>query len=471
MLHLPESADSSLITLGTIRTPEAQSIRLRLRLQWVVRLLFGDTVYISEGWSLDGLAYLQVASEIIAAIEELREHDPGPDGLDALAPFVLERRGRRCLLETLADYLARPDCRWSGIPELAGAEDLRHRILEKINPALQLGPRGQQDAVCDAFGSLLNERLGGWLAAVIGYESLHGRNVLITPDYRQFHFYNFLKPNLLEALGKLSPDSPVEGPVREALSRLVKVTERHGADLFSSSLFHKCASDHAGDLLMGPLDHLTRLAYMHLTTGAVRASYSSPALPLEAVHTEALQRAAFGGQDAPKVHFGTSREGVEYDFRNVASQGDWKPIWRSVIQLALRREWKQAVAQFRQDTSDLLFRSTAFQTASFERMEKLLQEHCSGLVIEQTYSERLGMNLKVAKVIEVVGQAGAAGLAVSSAVAGINVSLVAVGLAGFAGFAAPTLLEKLTNESFKQWFNPLTGKKHLRSTIFNTFNP
>ena len=108
--YLPESADSALVSTATLESAGAGETLLRLRIETVVRLLFGEQMFIPEGWSLDSVAFLKVAHELLSAIEERRIYGSLGAAARRLSPFKIQILKDIGHLNRLNEYLARGDC-------------------------------------------------------------------------------------------------------------------------------------------------------------------------------------------------------------------------------------------------------------------------------------------------------------------------------------------------------------------------
>lgn len=473
-LHLPESVDSDLIQLATIDAPIAKSARTRLRLTWLIAILFGRKIYVSEGWSLDSLAFFQVGNELLKAIDELRGEDPRIDNIDNYSPFVLERRSQGGYVSTFLDYLQRSDCRWSGFPELAKDTDKRGRLIEKIAPLQSGSNRDLRRGFESAFATELDDRVGSWIGAMAEHERRCGKALESqSPHTMHLDFYGSLRGRLQKACTDLRNDEA--NIISKELGEVIRQADRHRESINSSSQFLRIAKENMSDALHPAINHITRLNYMRWTASHAKASFASPALKAgEDEHSRILQNAIFPESKNPAVEYLAEKDDQDIGFEEISKETDWVPVWKQVIKLAHNPQWQELSGSYTNSFSSA--KPSSSQTdAAFKKMERLFAHECPELTLMQSRNERWGLNLTFSKAIEftaqiavaaATGTAVTAGAAAASGAAIISVpflyggSTVGVGLLAMGGIKAA---EDIAKES-AYLVRPLT-KKSLTTSL------
>jgi hypothetical protein len=131
-LLLPDALDSKLTNLLVFGDENSNLQLLRLRLYIIMQILFHGRILVPEGWALDSLAFLWVASEVIDAVSQINI-----PAIRNYSPFVMEVRREGNYIQILDEYMQRPNVRWSGFRPKLNKPGRCREIAKQLCPAVQ----------------------------------------------------------------------------------------------------------------------------------------------------------------------------------------------------------------------------------------------------------------------------------------------------------------------------------------------
>jgi hypothetical protein len=393
-LFLSEASDSKLIRIGDYHAPASEEIYLRLRLQSLMKILFRQKLYITEGWALDSVPFIKIAAEIISAINALYQEGNRSSGLARFSPIVMEVKREGNFLDVFQWYAKRMDTRWSGF--MPHVNDIRER--QSISEALLIEKRcgkSPAEVIRTVFASL--EFMPGKffaddMACVAEYFSqpvVPGceRMLRINPNASSFygHFDSFLRNEASDA-------TPLDSK-RSALARTAKTALEQGRIFSTSSLAMEFADSQDDPQVRDALMRAINIVYMKVSSDAVQAQMVTPAHRTGTVDEEVDKMVVSSLKGSPD-HYDllflrgyNSEHGLAEKFALLAAE-DWRSIWKNTIRLALSKEWELAVNGFAQQVMRYGYRN-AIRSPCYENIETLLKKHVPELVIEYSLAARI----------------------------------------------------------------------------------
>jgi hypothetical protein len=387
-LFLSDALDSKLIRVGDYHQATSEELYLRLRLQFLMLILFGRKLYVTEGWALDSVPFIKVAGEAIAAMNALRDDGHRSDALAKFSPIVMEKRRDGNFREVFQSYADRKDIRWSGFMPHSESPEAREFIAAQMRSAANMPV-----AIDKIFSEFVpNSYFARDMAYVAEYfsrpstpESIRMLRVNPPPAAFSGSFAAFLR----KAAGNARSDNPVHA----ALARAAGTARAEGMSFSTSSLAMQFAGRQEDPQVRDALMRAINVAYMKVSSDAAGAQMVTPAHLVDTVDEENDRLVVASLPDSRHDHdlfFVRGYEGGHDLSAKLTALGaeDWRPIWKKAILLALDEDWKQAVRSFSQ-VLELHGYSVAIESPSYQRLESLLNKNIPELVISYSPAARI----------------------------------------------------------------------------------
>lgn len=467
--YLPEAADSRLVPLDIVDTPEAWEHRLRLRLHMAARLLFGQPIFICEGWSLDSTSFLMVAGEILEAVEDLtRRGAKRPANIEAYSPFRIGLTRPGTYLTCYGDYLARDDCHWSGIPIFRDDADLRSRLHHALRQLDLDSIDGGQ--VGDLFERhLANGQVSRAIGRLAAYADRGPDLRVARGEISPASYLDTVRPlfedvgQCLQGLGK--------GVWHQEILSLLDLLRKDASRMTSSSVVMAGARGIVSPDLYPAVEHASRLAYMDVHSRHEGASFSAPALTEHAPEILrvvdghlANRRAGIPGA----LEFGAEDGNAGVLFEALDRVEDWTPVWKSIVRLVHMDDWQKAIAELRATATGKPL-DELLQRGDFGTLEKLLAVHCPDLVLKQSVGERWGLGFRIrGRRLLPEGTDRALDILLQTAVLTLPLWFFVAPAAAGAAAVAWAITDKLVDKSLPSAMKPLS-RKTIGSSLFRLF--
>lgn len=473
--YLPESADSMLVNTRTFRDAASKEVLLRFRIDCAVRLLFGDRIFIPEGWALDSIVFIKVAAEIIDAAGRLQGSGPLAHSGALPSLFRVEARSGGSQLARYRAYAARGNCEWSGFPSWRDREFER-----KVGASLAKLARGKRDPERTArcFADLdIPEGIAKGIATVSAYldDPRWTGERLAAGGMPKKGFLEDVTP-LLRELQRLFA-AGVEMEAAAQLGNLIDEGSRDYERFRSSSQARVLARRHLDGRPLEAFDYLTRVHFMETATRNEAAAWSGP------IYCRARQP-LLTDADSSMLALGHSCSLADYEAPGradtklgsaLAGIVDWKEIWSSVLDLATQKEWKALVAAVRSDSGHVTERLC--NSSGFRALEKMLRANCPMLVLIENRGERIGLGVlgrlglldkadKLASLGRLGAKAGDIAIASSVVAAPLFFFAPAAAAAGPGWAMAGSAATGTAAQEAAKLYMPLQGGHRVTSSVF-----
>jgi hypothetical protein len=395
---IPGSSDSKIISINDIGNSEGSEAILRLRLDFLLQILFGKRLLIPEGWSLDSVPFLVVGGEIVGALNELSRDTRFSANLNVGSPIVFENRGHSGYIETFVDYLFRGDVHWSGYTMFQDNIEFQADLANKLRIA-DRSPRVDRDRIATIFepyiGSKIVSENIGLLAEYLGASS-ETRTIQAAPPPDVF------SRKFQEVTNYLANEAswdPRHLETARPMIAFAKSLLNSGEPLTSSSPVMERAKRELEADHRAAIFRLVNFAYMHVTAySAPHASVSSAPLSLEA-----SPQLHLADQMSRNLSVHSARMGVldfeigklpDHDLISRLRQTDWHELWLSAIRLANNPHWHAAVRDVgnRYNLNGLRGKELSV-SKEYCAMNRILAAETKDLVIHSIDGDRFGLSL------------------------------------------------------------------------------
>jgi hypothetical protein len=453
-LFLSEALDSKLIAAGDYDKLESEEIFLRLRLHVLMIILFQRKLLISEGWALDSMSFIRVASEIIGAAESLYRDGMRDKELAQFSPIVMEKRRQGDFRAVFQSYADREDVRWSGFMPFTSHQSIRSAISRGLRDAAARSVQ-MPDAIYDTFSQIMpGSFIAQDMANVARYfsEPISGANarlLSVTPSQTAFQegFDSFLRD---------AARLPAAAGAAEALlARVANYALVQGMSFRTSSLAMQFSDRQDDTRVRDALMKAINVTYMKVSSDAANAIMSTPAHETGSFNEEidkALVECLHGSKYNYDLFFVLGYRADHDLTRKIQAlrSEDWRLVWKKTIQLSISLDWKKAVFDFVKVFSSEGW-AQAVKSKEYESLENMLAKNVPELVIDFSLAYRLfgyrGSEATKKKFAAVSG--AASGAALSSAIGGL--------IGGLIGAVGGAVGGAMLKENYPDSFNIFSG--------------
>ena len=476
VLYTSDALDSKRHTSEDRSSSEFEQTVQRLRTDTLCRILFGQSIFVPQGWSIDSIPFLTVLHELETAIRELKGNKRY---VERLSPFVAElKSGAENWHSVFQQYLGRKDCIWSGIPILKEAPDRQQYLFERFK---ELNRRSifDRDLFCQAVEDTLEDRhiARGWHSA-FRYFSTNQENRTKVSASTPGVYSNVVVEVLKFTKSVNSLDINVDPGTAERLCAFSDQIVSLNTVSDSVSTIMELAKRELDENCLKVVDSVSTFAQIFSASAENGAMFASPAY-LDHIETHD----GISDKLVRSVYRAMNRGMTSFYARRISDQGladhyislDWVNVWKSVLAVTLTAQWEN----YLQDLHEaLLSNDTKKRSDVIKAMDKLLESEVDSLTLYSSGANNLStrINIRLTKkatgVLSKIADKGiVSGVGAGTAQVGTLMLETSIPGATLIGALFAQLIEPAIPDAAKRTLNPFNQKGLLssRTSILSPF--
>ena len=390
-----DACDSKLVALHDFSMGQAQVHFLRLRLQVLLRLLLGDVIVVPQGWALDSLPFIKIASELIATIKKVRADPRDVEIMPFYSPIKMECHiSETTYIGVLLRYLERDDCVWSGFPILRQEPERRAVLYNKIKNIAYAGSVYDADAFADAATSaFVRDDVPEYWSQVASYFSACPSSRIIKIPWPR-NWYTDSICNVLSHLDYITDDALKNTTEIQELRAFWRSLPHPIPEHAGVSFFVDRSRQHVSARAQDALLHISTYAQIRAAAVATHSKSSAPEVRTDLrPGTEVgdrLVRSAFSSVAYADGLFFGHNVSANSDIAKKLVSANWSSVWENAVELANDKSWKTIVREIRNEGAGV---EEVLDGPKFRQLENMLEERCPDLILRRTGAERLGLKL------------------------------------------------------------------------------
>lgn len=398
------ATDSKLANYSDFRAPEAQERFMRTRAEIMIQILFGRSILVPEGWSIDSIAFLKIAAELLDAIERVQETSDAPEEIDEFDPFVAEIRGHGSYLAMLSSYMHRPDVRWSGFQPLRDDPHIRLDLAARLKRKLASGQLHYRHDLTDDFSAALdNDHIGKCVGKVARYFSMRKQRRLFDRKISRTSFGDEFS-KITSFVASQSNFDTFSDISYEPLVEFCGEVCKHSQAFNSSSEAMLIAEQmfDGNEEAIEAIFHIINYSYLRVAAGGVESEFEMTSPPVWSFSSKKLQAAnSILGRFRTKTSLVAP---LDLSFDNASKphvltalkEADWGGLWEAVIRLALSRKWMNARLRLQEEMQSYTDSRYALNSPNYKELNRILREETPGLCFTHSGMDQIGIRLPIA---------------------------------------------------------------------------
>ncbi|MGD1036068.1 MAG: hypothetical protein ABR878_02520 [Roseiarcus sp.] len=371
-----------------------------------MQILFGGTVFVTEGWALDSMSFLIVGSEIVkaktAAVSNVINKVPGN-----YSPIIMESRREGSYIRIFHENLSRSDVRWSVFSTILDKDKIEY-LNAAVSSILSSGTTHAAQALRDPFSIALDdERVANAIASVAEYfMAIQGRIIRTYPQADQFH-NNFV--TVLEDIIAADDSAKIENLLRLKASKFLQNIRNQRIVFDNSSVAMKYIEENCDESLRVLLFRAVNFSYMKVSSDLAKADVTTPALTNSPSEAERLVEAAIRRRTDRSILSTEQLFSIDVEDKNalinkLVNNQDWHETWVQAIQLSYTSNWKKNIEDLREmivKYPNVDIDRRLIESRPFSKLRNMIESNIPSLSIRQSGFDRivfaLNRNLSISK--------------------------------------------------------------------------
>lgn len=398
------ATDSKLANYANFRAPEAQERFMRTRAEIMIQTLFGRSILVPEGWSIDSIAFLKIATELLDAIERVQESSEAPEGIDEFDPFVAEIRGHGSYLAMLSSYMHRPDVRWSGLQPLRDDPQIRLDLAARLERKLTSGQLHYQHDLTNIFSEALdNAHIGKCVGKVARYFSIRKQRRIFDRKISRTGFRDEFSKITSFVASQSNYETFSDISHKPLVEFCAEVCKHNQAFNSSSEAMLIAEQMFDGDKeSIEAIFHIINYSYLRVAAGGMGSEFEMTSPPVWSFSSEKLQAAnSVLGRFRTKTSLVAP---LDLSFDNASKphvlaalrEANWVELWEAVIRLALSRKWMNARLKLYEEMHGYTDARYVLNSPNYKELNRLLREETPGLCFTHSGMDQIGIRLPIA---------------------------------------------------------------------------